>query len=223
MRPFTRLDAVAAPLRRLNVDTDAIIPGNQIVRMSVAKAGFGDGLFYNWRHRADGTEDPAFVLNRPPYRDAKILLAGHNFACGSSREVAVWALRDGGFRCVIAPSYGGIFYANCFKNGVLPVVLPEEEVERLCDEVEASQGRGHVVVDLEACTVTSPEGRALDFALPEIFRQALIGGLDPISATLRFSDDILAFQQQDRAKRPWAYFGGPGLTAASFQPLEEEP
>jgi 3-isopropylmalate/(R)-2-methylmalate dehydratase small subunit len=222
MQPFTRLDAVAAPLRRLNVDTDAIIPGAQIVRMSVAKTGFGEGLFYNWRHRADGTEDPDFVLNRPPYREAKILLAGHNFACGSSREVAVWALRDGGFRCVIAPSYGGIFYANCFKNGLLPVVLAEEEVERLCDEVEASQGRGHVVVDLGSCTVVSPEGRSLPFRVPEIFRQSLLDGLDPISATLRFSGDILAFQAQDRIKRPWAYFGGPGLTEASFEPLEED-
>jgi 3-isopropylmalate/(R)-2-methylmalate dehydratase small subunit len=220
MEPFRKLTAVAAPLRRLNVDTDAIIPGAQLLKVSVSKAGFGQGLFYNWRHQADGSEDPAFVLNRPPYREAKILLAGHNFACGSSREVAVWALRDYGFRCVIAPSFGAIFYANTFKNGVLPVILPEDVVEGLADEVEESQGQGLVTVDLETCRVVSPSGRVHPFELAEIHRQALLEGLDAISATLRFSDSILAFQQQDRARRPWAYFGGPGLTKASFEPIE---
>ena len=222
MEPFRKLTAVAAPLRRLNVDTDAIIPGAQLLKVSVSKAGFGQGLFYNWRHRADGSEDPAFVLNRPPYREAKILLAGHNFACGSSREVAVWALRDYGFRCVIAPSFGAIFYANTFKNGVLPVILPEEVVESLADEVEQSQGQGLVTVDLEARQVISPSGAAYAFELAEIHRQALLDGLDAISATLRFSDSILAFQKKDRARRPWAYFGGPGISEASFEPLQGE-
>ena len=217
MEPFRQLTAVAAPLRRVNVDTDAIIPGAQLLK--VAKGGFGQGLFYDWRHRADGSEDPAFVLNKAPYREARILLAGHNFACGSSREVAVWALRDWGFRCVIAPSFGNIFYASTFKNGVLPVIIPEEDVEAIADEVERSQGRATVTVDLEACRVTSPSGRSFPFEVAENHRQALLHGLDPISATLRFSDQIVAFQAEDRIRRPWAYFGGPGISAASFEPL----
>ena len=202
---FVRLEAVAAPLRRLNVDTDAIIPGTQLLK--VAKGGFGNGLFYNWRHREDGSEDPDFVLNKPQYREAEILLAGHNFACGSSREVAAWALRDYGFRCVIAPSFGNIFYSNALKNGLLPVILPEDEVDAMCDEVEASQGRGKLLVDLPAQTVTSPSGKRLPFRVPDIYRQAMIDALDPISATLRFRDDIISFQNHDRTARHWAYFG----------------
>ncbi len=140
MKPFRQLSGVAAPLRRVNVDTDAISPGSQLVKVSVSKTGFGPCLFYNWRHDENGVEDPEFVLNKPQYRGAEILLTGHNFACGSSREVAVWALRDYGFRCVIAPSFGNIFYANMFKNGLLPVVLAEEDVEAISDEVEESAG-----------------------------------------------------------------------------------
>jgi 3-isopropylmalate/(R)-2-methylmalate dehydratase small subunit len=215
MQPFTHLTGVAAPLKRVNVDTDAIIPGAQLLK--VAKGGFGQGLFYNWRHQADGSEDPDFVLNKPPYREAKILLAGHNFACGSSREVAAWALRDWGFRAVIAPSYGAIFYANALKNGLLPVIIPEEDVEALAQEVEESQGRGLVGVDLEARVVTSPSGRTFPFTLAENHRQALLHGLEPIAATLRFKDEIVAFQGADRARRPWAYFGGPGISARSFE------
>lgn len=202
--PFRRLTAIAAPLRRLNVDTDAIIPGTQLLK--VAKGGFGDGLFYNWRHREDGTEEPEFLLNRPPYRDAKILIAGHNFACGSSREVAVWALRDFGFRCVIAPSFGNIFYSNALRNGLLPVVLAEEDCESIADEVEASHGSGLVTVDLEANEIASPSGRTFRFSIPELYRHALLDALDPISATLRFRDDIVAYEKRDRSERSWAYF-----------------
>ena len=216
MQPFRELTAVAAPLRRLNVDTDAITPGSQLLKVSVTKEGYGGCLFYNWRHREDGSEEPDFVLNKAPYRHAKILLAGHNFACGSSREVAVWALRDYGFRCVIAPSFGNIFYSNAFKNGLLPVTLGEEDVEAIADEVEHQHGNEPVTVDLEHNHVISPSGRLFVFRVPEIYRQALLDGLDPISATLRFADDIVAFQTQDRRKRAWAYFGGPGIARKSF-------
>ena len=217
MKPFKKLTAVAAPLRRVNVDTDAITPGSQLLKVSVAKEGYGQCLFYNWRHREDGTEEPEFVLNKVPYRKAEILLAGHNFACGSSREVAVWALRDYGFRCVIAPSFGNIFYSNTFKNGLLPVVIPEEAVESIADEVEASNGAGLVTVDLEEKRVVSPSGRVFAFEVAEIHRQALLHGLDPISATLRFADQIVRFQAQDRQRRAWAYFGGKELTLQSFE------
>jgi 3-isopropylmalate/(R)-2-methylmalate dehydratase small subunit len=216
MQPFRKVTAVAAPLRRVNVDTDAITPGSQLLKVSVAKNGYGPCLFYNWRHREDGTEEPDFVLNKPAYRTASILLAGHNFACGSSREVAVWALRDYGFRCVIAPSFGNIFYSNALKNGLLPVVLAEEDVEAIADEVEQSKAAGLVTVDLESGEVVSPYGNVYGFKIAENHRQALLHGLDAISATLRFADKIVAFQERDRRRRAWAYFGGPGLCMASF-------
>lgn len=217
MQPFRKLTAVAAPLRRVNVDTDAITPGAQLLKVAVKKDGYGSCLFYNWRHREDGTEEPDFVLNKPAFRTASILLAGHNFACGSSREVAVWALRDYGFRCVIAPSFGNIFYSNALKNGLLPVVIAEEDVEAIADEVEQAKNPGLVTVDLESCRVTSPYGNTYRFRIAENHRQALLHGLDAIAATLRFADRIVAFQEEDRRRRPWAYFGGPGISAASFR------
>lgn len=204
MEPFVRLTAVALPLMRVNVDTDAIIPGTQIMKMSVSNQGFGSGLFYNWRYRADGAEEPEFVLNKAEYRASKILLAGHNFACGSSREPAVWALRDYGIRCVIAPSYGNIFYANAPKNGVLPVVLPERDVIAIAGEVEKSAAH-ELTVDLEACEVISPAQNRHPFRLIELYRQGLLKGLDPIAATLHFSADIANFQAADAIRRPWAY------------------
>jgi 3-isopropylmalate/(R)-2-methylmalate dehydratase small subunit len=217
VKAFRSITSTAAPLRRLNVDTDAIAPGSQLLKVAVTKTGYGACLFYNWRFREDGSEEPEFVLNKPQYRQARILLAGHNFACGSSREVAVWALRDYGFDCVIAPSFGNIFYSNMFKNGLLPVVIREEDVDLLCDEVEASQGTTPVTVDLVLNQVTSPSGRLFAFRIPEIHRQALLDGLDPIAATLRFSKDIVTYQAQDRRKRAWAYFDGPTITDASFE------
>ncbi|PQA87652.1 3-isopropylmalate dehydratase small subunit [Hyphococcus luteus] len=213
-KPFRKLTEIAAPLRRLNVDTDAIIPGAQLLK--VTKGGFGQGLFYNWRYKENGEEEPDFILNKAPYQHAKILLAGHNFACGSSREVAVWALRDYGFRCVIAPSFGNIFYSNALKNGFLPVVIAEDDVERISDEVEASQGAGKVTVDLEKCRVVSPGGCEYAFEVPENYRQAMLDALDPIAATLRFKDDIIAFQNRDRDRRSWAYFGPRKIDDDSF-------
>jgi 3-isopropylmalate/(R)-2-methylmalate dehydratase small subunit len=204
MERFTRLTGVAAPLMRHNVDTDAIIPGREL--MKVTKTGYAEGLFANWRYTdGDRAEDPDFVLNRQPYRKAVILLAGHNFACGSSREVAAWALRDFGIRCVIAPSYGHIFHANCFRNSMLPVTLPIEQVEAIAAQVEQSGGRKPVTVDLESCTVTAPDGQQFSFTLAELARTALLEGLDAISSTLRYADRIAAYQARDRVRRPWVY------------------
>jgi len=204
MQPFVRLTAVALPLTRVNVDTDAIIPGTQIMQASVSTKGFGSGLFFNWRYRADGSEDPEFLLNQDAYRASKILIAGHNFACGSSREPAVWALRDYGIRCVIAPSFGNIFYANAPKNGVLPVVLTEPEVAVLAEEVRLSVTH-ELTVNLETCEVTVPSGKTCRFKLIELYRQALLHGLDPIAATMRFTEDIKKFQAVDQDRRRWAY------------------
>ena len=198
---------IAAPLLRSNVDTDCIIPGPELLQ--VAKTGFGEGLFAGWRYvkgaGADRTEEPDFVLNREPYRQATILLAGRNFACGSSRETAVWALRDFGFRCVIAPSYGFIFYASCFKNSVLAVELPDADVETIARQVEESNGLAPVTVDLERCRVIAPDGREFPFAIAENFRIALLEGRDFIDSTLAFEDDIAAFERRDRERRPWIY------------------
>ena len=204
MEKFTKITGIAAPLMRRNIDTDAIIPGKELLK--VAKSGFGEGLFGQWRY-TDGKqiENPDFVLNKPPYRDAIILLAGANFACGSSRENAVWALKDFGIRCVIAPSFGFIFYSNCFKNGLLPVILPDEQVDELARQVEQSDGKGLVTVDLESCKVIAPDGQMFQFTVKKIQREALLEGLDAIDTTLRYEHDINAFQERDRLKRPWVY------------------
>ena len=206
-KPFRVHQGIAAPLLRVNVDTDCIIPGSEL--LMIANTGFGAGLFATWRYAkgagGDRTENPDFVLNQEPYRRATILLAGRNFACGSSREPAVWALRDYGFRCVIAPSYGFIFYANCFKNGVLAVELPDADVERLARQVEESGGRAEVTVDLERCRVIAPDGTELPFEIADNFRVGLLEGKDFIDSTLAFEPDIAAFEERDRARRPWVY------------------
>jgi len=204
--PFRVHTGIAAPLLRVNVDTDCIIPGSELLQ--VAKTGFGEGLFAGWRYvkgPGDRTEDPDFVLNREPYRKATILLAGRNFACGSSRETAVWALRDFGFRAVIAPSFGFIFYANCFQNGVLAVELDDSAVEALARQVEESGGQAPVTVDLETCRVIAPDGRALGFTIAENYRLALLEGRDFIDTTLAFADDIAAYERRDRERRPWIH------------------
>jgi 3-isopropylmalate/(R)-2-methylmalate dehydratase small subunit len=204
MEKFVSLTHVAAPLMRRNIDTDAIIPGKEL--MKVAKSGYGEGLFGQWRYKDDQrTENPDFVLNREPYRSARILLAGENFGCGSSREVAVWALRDFGIRSVIAPSFAYIFFNNCFKNGLLPVILPVRHVEELSKQIEKSQGQGLVTIDLESCTVIAPQGEEFPFEIDRFHREALLQGLDAIDATLHFLGEIDAFQKRDRLKRPWVY------------------
>jgi 3-isopropylmalate/(R)-2-methylmalate dehydratase small subunit len=207
MEPFVRLSAIAAPLLRINVDTDQIIPARFLVRTS--DTGIGEGLFAGWRYRPDGSPDPDFVLNREPWTRSRILLADRNFGCGSSREGAPKALRDRGFRAVIAPSFGGIFYNNCFRNGILPVELPIEEVRVIAGAVEASRGREPVTVDLERQTVTAPGGRAFAFRTPPVLRAMLLEGVDEVALTLRRRAEIESFRRSDGARRPWA--SRPGL------------
>jgi 3-isopropylmalate/(R)-2-methylmalate dehydratase small subunit len=203
MQPFTVLQAIAAPLLRPNINTDVVI---RIERLrDIDRDKLGPYAFESWRYRRDGTEEPAFVLNRPPYRDARILLALENFACGSSREAAVWALQSFGIRCVIAPSFGPIFFNNCFQNGMLPVVLPAQAVESMAAEVEATQGKGKITVDLHRCVVVAPGGKEARFAIDALLRESLLKGLDQIEMTRTREPQIAAFQARDRARHPWLY------------------
>ena len=197
------VSGVAAPLMRRNVDTDAIIPSREMKRVS--REGLGEGLFANWRYAdvAARGEAPDFVLNRERYRDARILISGENFGCGSSREHAVWALADWGIGAVIAPSFGEIFQANCAQNGVVAVVLPEEQVEA----IGAGAGRRELrlTVDLGACEVQGFGGSALPFAMKPREREMILKGLDPIALTLsEHAAAIESFEQTDRTARPWA-------------------
>jgi 3-isopropylmalate/(R)-2-methylmalate dehydratase small subunit len=195
MVKFTVLNALVAPLDRANVDTDQIIPKQYLA--SIKRTGFGEGLFAEWR------KDPNFVLNQPRYKGAQILLGRKNFGCGSSREHAPWALMDYGFRCVIAPSFADIFFNNSFKNGFLPVVLTESEVERLFHEVNAFPGF-RLVVDLEQQTVATADGsKTMRFDIDPFRKYCLLNGLDEIGLTLR--DKIAQFEAQRRARYPW-YF-----------------
>ena len=201
MEKFTHLEGRAAPLMRANIDTDAIIPSREMKRVS--KTGLSDGLFANWRYTdvAAREENPDFVLNVPAYRNAPILIAGANFGCGSSREHAVWALREYGVRCIIAPSFGGIFQGNCVRNGVLPVVLPEHIVLALAARAEAEPG-GLMKVDLTAQTVTAP-GAVVGFEMADGDREMLLEGLDPIGVTLKRQPAIDAFESAYRQTHPW--------------------
>ncbi len=204
MEKFTRITGIAAPLMRRNIDTDAIMPGKELPKFE--KTSYGNRLFGQWRY-IDGNrkENPDFILNQPPFRKAIILLADANFGCGSSREVAVWALADFGIRCIIAPSFAPIFFNNCFKNGLLPVILHDRQVHGLARQAEESEGRGLVTVDLESCKVTCPEGQIYHFDVNKLYREMLLQGLDPIDATLRYESKIAAFQEKDRVNRPWIY------------------
>ena len=197
MEPFTRVTGAAAPLLLANVDTDVII------RMDSLLGGGDLGRFAlaALRFRPDGTPNPECVLNEPRFAGAPILLAGPNFGCGSSREVAVTALQAIGIRCVIAPSFGDIFHANCFRNGMLPVELSQREVERLA----AESRNGDFTVDLHAQRVTTPSGAALPFAIDALQREALLEGLDEIGLTLKHADEIAAWQRVDREARPWVW------------------
>ena len=202
MDKFTVHRGVAAPLLRINVDTDAIIPSREMKRVS--KTGLGEGLFAGWRYTEVGGRkpDPAFVLNQPEYAGASILLAGVNFGCGSSREHAVWALHEYGFRAIVAPSFGAIFYNNCVRNGLLPVELPEHAVQALAD---VSRGGAQLRVDLQHCRVEAPTGEAYTFTIPPALREMLLEGLDPVALTLKLQPRIEAYQAADRAQRPWVY------------------
>jgi 3-isopropylmalate/(R)-2-methylmalate dehydratase small subunit len=200
MDKFTTLTGVAAPLPLINVDTDMIIP-KQFLK-TIKRTGLGKNLFDEMRYGADGAEKPDFVLNRPAYRNAVILVAGDNFGCGSSREHAPWALLDFGIRCVIAPSFADIFYNNCFKNGILPVKAPQEDVDRLMDD--AGRGANAILtVDLEAQTITGPDGGSIGFEIDPFLKRCLLEGLDDIGLTLEKGEAIDAFERRRAQTAPW--------------------
>jgi 3-isopropylmalate/(R)-2-methylmalate dehydratase small subunit len=207
MKNFTSLTASAAPLMRANIDTDIVIPINRMVGNSL-RGTLGKWAFTSLRYLPDGSENPEFVLNRAPYREAEILVTGPNFGCGSSREPAVWAIQEMGIKAIVGSGFGDIFYNNCFQNGVLPVVLDPKTVEEIAEEVEQTQGTGKVTVDLEACEVITPSGRKVKFTVEPRRRTGLLEGLDEIGATLRRDGEIRAFQQRDREERPWIYRPG---------------
>ena len=200
MEKFTRIDAVALPVAQPNVDTDQIIPARFLWHKQ--SDGYGQWLFNDLRFNEDGTQKPGFVLNQPAYAGATVLVAERNFGCGSSREHAVWALYDHGFRCVIAPSFGDIFYNNSFKQGLLPVVLPEAEVTRLREAIERSNS-AHVSVDLQTQTVTGPGGFTARFEIAPFRKQKLLEGLDDIAITLALSSQIVAFEAEFDRDMPW--------------------
>ncbi|WP_198084114.1 3-isopropylmalate dehydratase small subunit [Variovorax sp. E3] len=202
MNPFTQWQGIAAPMPKANVDTDAIIAVQHVYTLK--KSGLGDYLFHRWRFAPDGSEIQDFVLNRAPFRRASILVARSNFGCGSSREHAVWALADFGIRCIVAPSFASIFHENCIRNGVLPVRLDEEVVDRLLNMLERDENK-EVAVDLQASRIILPDGSVNAFVLDEAQREILLKGLDSITVAERHKDDIAAFQQRDRQVRPWIW------------------
>ena len=208
MESLVRVTGVAAPLLRINIDTDQIIPA--LFLGGPDAKGYGANLFHGWRFLADGSPNPEFILNQEPYSRAQILLADRNFGCGSSRERAPKALREFGFRAILAPSFGGIFFNNCYRNGIVPVELPIEAIRAIAEEVEGSGGRGEVGVDLERRSVTSPSGTVYEFDAPEMLRQMLLQGVDEIALTLGRSEEIESFRERDRDRRPWAYTPGGG-------------
>src|ERR1043165_9216474 len=204
-KPFTRLSAIAAPVMRSNIDTDVIIRIERIVGNSV-RGNLGKWAFGSLRYLPDGSENPEFILNREPYRQAEILITGPNFGCGSSREGAVWAMQEHGIRAVIGSSFGDIFFANCFQNGILPVVVDKEIVDSLAADVQQTQGAGRISIDLEAQTITTPEGKTLRFEIDPRRREGLLQGLDEVMLTLQRDHEIRSFQEADRAARPWIHF-----------------
>jgi len=199
---FVPLNTVAVPLDRGNVDTDAIIPARYL--KTLKRTGLGVGLFFAWRYDAAGAELPDFPLNRPAYRGGKVLVAGENFGCGSSREHAVWALMDFGFRAVIAPSFSDIFRSNCLKNGMLPVTVPAKEVRSLIDALLAAPG-GKVAVDLAAQEVTGPNGDVYRFAIDPFAKKCLLEGLDEIALTLTSAAEIDRYERERKKATPWLF------------------
>ena len=211
MRPFDKLKGLVAPMDRANVDTDAIIP-KQFLK-SIHRSGFGPNAFDEWRYLDRGEPgmdnstrplNPDFVLNQPRYQGASVLLARENFGCGSSREHAPWALEDYGFRAIIAPSFADIFFNNCFKNGILPIVLPAEMVDRLFREVAAHEGYT-LAIDLQVQTVTTPAGEVIPFEVDAERKHRLLNGLDDIGLTLQLTDQIKAYEARRKQEAPWLF------------------
>ena len=211
MEKFVRLEGLVAPLDRSNVDTDAIIP-KQFLK-SIKRSGFGPNLFDEWRYMDVGQpeqdaalrpKNPDFVLNKPRYQGAQILLTRKNFGCGSSREHAPWALSDFGFKVIIAESYADIFFNNCFKNGLLPLVLPKEEIDILFDLIEPAPGFT-LTVDLERQLVLRPDGHTIFFQVDPFRKECLLNGWDDIGLTLRYADKIRAFEEHRKQQQPWLF------------------
>ena len=201
MDKFTKITGVAAPMPMVNVDTDMIIP-KQFLK-TIKRTGLGVNLFDEMRYDRDGNEISGFVLNQPAYRDAEILVAGDNFGCGSSREHAPWALLDFGIRCVIAPSFADIFYNNCFKNGILPIALPQETVDILMKDAEKG-ANARMEIDLENQTITTSDGEVISFDVDPFKKHCLLNGLDDIGLTMKHVAEIDAFEAKLAASRPWA-------------------
>ena len=203
MQPFETISGIAAPLFVDNIDTDQIIPVHRM--LASMNPDYGAGLLANWRYLADGTPNPDFILNKEPFTRARILLTGANFGCGSSREHAVWALHGFGIGCVIAVSFGDIFFSNCVRQGLLPVVLPTAQIRDLDARIAHSAGRELMAVSLEESTIRMAGGPDIHFQIDDGLRATLLEGLDEIGHTLRYLDRIEAHEQADRAARPWVY------------------
>jgi 3-isopropylmalate/(R)-2-methylmalate dehydratase small subunit len=200
MDKFTKLTGVAAPLADINIDTDKIIPADYL--KTIKRTGLGVALFSEMRYLEDGSENPEFILNQPAYRSAEILVVGENFGCGSSREHAPWAILDYGIRCIISTSFADIFFNNCFKNGILPIVLPQEDVDKLMDD--AGRGANAVLtIDLEAQEIRGPDGGVIAFDVDEFRKHCLINGLDDISLTMQQDDKISAYEDKLAVSQPW--------------------
>jgi 3-isopropylmalate/(R)-2-methylmalate dehydratase small subunit len=200
MEKFTTLTAVAAPLNMINVDTDMIIPKDYL--KTIQRTGLGKGLFAELRYNEDGSDNPDFVLNKPAYRNARILVAGDNFGCGSSREHAPWALLDYGIRCVIAPSFGDIFYNNCFKNGILPIRVSKKDLDKLMDDAERG-ANATLTVDLDRQEIRGPDGGVVSFEIDPFRKHCLLNGLDEIGLTMEKAKRIAAFEEEAALERPW--------------------
>jgi 3-isopropylmalate/(R)-2-methylmalate dehydratase small subunit len=200
MDKFVKLEGVAAPLKMINVDTDMIIPKNYL--KTIKRTGLGKGLFAEKRYKDDGSENPDFILNKPAYRNAKIIVADDNFGCGSSREHAPWALLDFGIRCVISTSFGDIFYNNCFKNGILPIKVSPEDLEKLFDDAERGSN-ATLSIDLAAQEIRGPDGGVVHFEIDAFRKHCLMNGLDDVGLTMVKKDKIASYEDKAKAARPW--------------------
>ncbi len=200
MEKYQKLTGIAAPMPLINIDTDMIIP--KVFLKTIKRSGLGVNLFAEMRYNDDGSEKGDFVLNQPAYRDAEIIVAGDNFGCGSSREHAPWAIKDFGVRCVVSTGFADIFFSNCFKNGILPIVLPKEQVDLLMKDAEKG-ANARMTVDLEAQEITTSDGEVIAFDVDGFKKHCLLEGLDDISLTLAKADAIQSFEQQAQQSRPW--------------------
>ncbi len=200
MEKFITLSSVAAPMPTVNIDTDMIIPKQYL--KTIKRTGLGKALFSEMRYYEDGSENPDFILNKPAYRNAKILIAGDNFGCGSSREHAPWAIKDFGIRCIISTSFADIFYNNCFKNSILPIIVSEEELGLLLDD--ANRGANAILdIDLEAQTISGSDGKVIKFNIEQGNKEKLLEGLDDIATTLKAEKNISAFENKLEQNQPW--------------------